>query len=406
MKIRRILFILVISIITIFLSGYALLKQKDENISYIENRRLTSIRGLSIDSWLNKDFQVSVENALADNIYKRNEWLKLYNRLNMKFVEVGSKAVNIVLKKGEDESISISPINDKISLIKDTGYLVRNPMVYDDEIAKEISYNFGKIVLLSDKYENIDFYIYIPLMANENEIFEVNSSDKSYFEIFQNSDIPLDFLKINNIYDLKSMYFSTDHHWSHRGAYQGYIDIISLLFDGKEKAKVPVKEEEIKEVKFYGSHSRSIAHSLDFGGDNISKYIFELPEYEFFVDGEKMEEYGGLSEYLNGTLENSKDIDYYEWLYQSRKGEIIFDTHNDDRSNILIISDSMSNAIRDVIASHFNKSIFINLDMYQRTYGNFAIENYLNKYEIDKVLFMNVLSNYTVVGEMKNLIVE
>lgn len=405
MKTRRILFILVISSIIVFLSGYALAKQKYESISYLESRPLNSIAKLNVDNWFNKVFQTSVDDALADNIYKRSEWLKLYNRLSIKFAVMGKRIVSIVFEKNENERISVTPINETISLIEEIEYLIRTPMVYEDEIAKAIKYNFDKIVILSKKYEDIDFYIYMPLLANQNEIFETNSSDKSYFEIFDSDCISFDFLKVKNIYDLKNTYFSTDHHWSHIGAYQGYVDIINLLFDDKEKAKVPLKEEKIEEVKFYGSHSRAIAHSLDFGGDDISKYIFDLPDYEFFVDGERVKEYGNLSEYINGILEISRDFDYYQWLYQGRKGEILFDTHRENKDDILVISDSMSNAIRDVLASHFNKSVFINLDMYQRTYGDFAIDDYLKKYEIDKVLFMDTLGNYTAAGEMKNLIV-
>ncbi len=131
-----------------------------------------------------------------------------------------------------------------------------------------------------------------------------------------------------------------------------------------------------------------------------------MPEYDLLVNGEEMEEYGHFSEYIKDNIDNSKDFDHYNWLYESRKGEIIFDTHRDDKNNILIISDSMSNAIRDVLASHFNKSIFINLDTYQRKYGDFIIENYLAKNKIDKVLFMNTLDNYKSDGEMKYLIVK
>ena len=83
----------------------------------------------------------------------------------------------------------------------------------------------------------------------------------------------------------------------------------------------------------------------------------------------------------------------------------MFDTNRNHLENILIISDSMSNPIRDVIASHFNKSIFINLDMYNSEIGEFNIDDYISEYKVKKVLIMDILSNYFPSGEMDKLIV-
>ena len=62
----------------------------------------------------------------------------------------------------------------------------------------------------------------------------------------------------------------------------------------------------------------------------------------------------------------------------------------------------MSNPIRDVIAAHFNKSVFINLDCHTTEIGPFDIDKYIEQYEINKILFMVVLENYFPNGEMQH----
>jgi hypothetical protein len=387
----------------IIFSGYALIKQGKSNISYLEKRELSYIKPLTTKEWFSKEFQASVDSSIIDNFFKRNDCLKYYNKINMKLNIIGNKSTSVFFKKYLDKMIILQNINEKVSYIDEISYLVRNPYIYDKDIGLGIINNINKIKILSNKKDDVKFYIYLPLMANENDIFDISNLNTSYLRLFDSLSIPFKNLEVNNIHDLEKVYFSTDHHWSHIGSYQGYTDIINLLFKGAEKAKFPVSEKEFIDVRFFGSHSRAIAHSVKTRGDSISKYIFDLPEYDLYVDGVLTETYGHYEDYVKGNVDNSKDFDHYGWMYQNRKGKIIFDTKQENLENMLVISDSMSNSLRDVLASHFDKTIFINLDEYQRTYGEFIIEEYIDKYEIDKVLVMVVLGNYFPEGELKYL---
>ncbi len=403
MSARRILFLIIIFSSMFFLGGYSVIKQNETSISYLENRELNYIKSLTVNNWLGKEFQSSVDNAIIDNFWKRNDWLKYYNKLNMNLNILGNKTMSLLFSKHLINIVDLQSINDSISFINDISYLIRKPYIYNENLEQAIKNNIHKIELLSERYQNVEFYIYLPLMVNENDMFWNTEKDKSYLRLFDSINLPFEKFEVNSIYDIKKLYFSTDHHWSHLGSYQGYKEIIDLLFEGQEKAMIPIYEKEFNNVNFFGSHSRAIAHSVDIRGDTISKFIFELPNYKFFVDGEQMTEYGHYSDYANGKIDNRKDFDHYNWMYQGRKGIITFDTGQANLENILVISDSMSNPIRDVLASHFNKSIFINLDEYQRIYGDFKIEEYINDYNIDKVLVMVVLGNYFDEGELKLL---
>lgn len=406
MRAKRIIFLVIILSSMFYLSGYSILKQNKENISYLENRELSSIKPLTANNWFIEEFQSSVDSAIMDNIWRRSDWLKYYNELSMNLNILGDKTMLVLFKRDLNNIIELQNVNDSISLVNKISYLIRNPYKYDENTEQAIKNNIHKIELLSKKFKNVGFYVYLPLMANENEIFWNDEINKSYLRLFDYLSLSVKKFEVNNIYDIKRLYFRTDHHWSHIGSYQGYTDIINLLYEGHVVARVPIYEEKFESVNFFGSNSRAIAHSLEIKGDSISKFIFELPKYELYINGVKTQEYGHYSEYTKGKIDNSKDFDHYNWMFQGRKGIITFETDQDDLENILIISDSMSNPIRDILASHFNKSIFINLDEYQRTYGDFKIEEYISNYNIDKVLVMVVLENYFTEGELRHLIVE
>jgi hypothetical protein len=72
----------------------------------------------------------------------------------------------------------------------------------------------------------------------------------------------------------------------------------------------------------------------------------------------------------------------------------------------LIFADSFSNINRDVIASHFNKTIFISPALFKEKYGDFTtevFEKYIADNQINKVLFMSSLISYYDIGDIKLL---
>ncbi len=106
------------------------------------------------------------------------------------------------------------------------------------------------------------------------------------------------------------------------------------------------------------------------------------------------ENYGHQEEYLNGK--SSEEISYGAF-YGGDDGEIIFDTGNSNKENILVIGESYDNAILKLIASHFNKTISIDLRNYVHCMDKeFNFSEYINDYNIKKVLFIGNVDFYTM----------
>lgn len=405
MKKRNICFTILFVLSITFVGSYILPFKDKPKISQFEKRKLANIERITINSWISRRFQNSVENTITDHYIGRNLLLKQYNKLEMSLNYISDKAMSILLSKDKNKQILIQKLNDKVNLVTINGekYLIRPSYIYDESVEKGIIDNINKINYLSKKNKDVNFFVYLPTMPHYSNLFDIESCGKKYLDLFNKLEVPHSQLKVNTIADFQNMFFRTDHHWNHVGAYQGYIDIISLLFNGKESPHTPNAEKTIDDVAFYGSLSSQIAHSVDFGGDKLCKYIFQLPQYDLYINGKIVKEYGNYSKYVIGEIDRNVGFDHYNYLYQSRQGEILFDTHRDNHDNILIISDSYSNPIRDIIASHFNKSVFINLDTYKSDIGKFNLDQYIDKYEINKVLFMVVLDNYFPNGELRYL---
>lgn len=400
-KVLVITFILCLALIGTYI---LIIKDKPE-VSQLENRRLSQVRKLTINSWLTKEFQESVEITIADHYVGRSKWIKYYNKFEMDLNDLGSKLITTLYNENSIRQ-GVQAVNSNISvvLIEDSQYLIRSLYTYDQIVEKVINHNIDIVNNLNKKYAEVDFYVYIPVMAHETNIVDTDKTAEMYLNLFQKLDIPYKQLDVRNTLDFQEIYYKTDHHWNHEGAYNGYLDIISILFNGEEKANSPIGKDCYNDISFYGSHSRRIAHSLEIEADRLCKYRFDLPEYKIHIDGSTVAEYGNLIKYINGDIDKTKGFDHYNFLYQSRRAEIIFETDREDYENILIISDSMSNPIRDIIAMHFNKSVFINLDMYQTYKGEFDIKQYIEDYKVNKVLIMVALGNYFPEGELKYLI--
>jgi hypothetical protein len=129
--------------------------------------------------------------------------------------------------------------------------------------------------------------------------------------------------------------------------------------------------------------------------------LFDYPKMSIRVNGETQKEYGNLRTYLAGDESQEKGFDHYNYLYQKREAFIEIDTGRSDRGNILIVSDSMSNPVRQLIASHFQRTVFVNLERMSEDNLDFGLREYIADGNFDQVVFLLSTENILLNGEMK-----
>ncbi len=191
-----------------------------------------------------------------------------------------------------------------------------------------------------------------------------------------------DYLKINDYQDYTKYFYKTDHHWSYRGSYQGYKDILAMMLN-EEKPKEAIKKVVFQDINFNGSSARGIRKFDD--QDIFKAYQFDLGEYLTYIDGEEAT-YGKQNEYFQGHYTKLNYKNYYGDFYGSDYGEVIFDFRQPEKDNLLILSNSFVNAIAPLIASHFNQTYIVKKNY--KSNGDFSLDRYIKIHDIDKVLFI------------------
>ena len=159
---------------------------------------------------------------------------------------------------------------------------------------------------------------------------------------------------------------------------------------------------------FYGTFASRTG--FIFEPDTFCVYQYDVAPYNVYVKNELVINYTNRKDFENfdpSTVEEQHPY-YYNYaykVYDNSSKEIydstmLYDTNRDDLKNILVIGDSYSNSVIDLIASHYNKTyrvlpyneVIFNGKMFD--YDKFIIEN-----DIDVILFMYTVENYYYVDE-------
>ena len=179
-------------------------------------------------------------------------------------------------------------------------------------------------------------------------------------------------------------FFSTDHHWNARGSYQGYTDIIRMLLGDDEPLQVP-DEEITLPVIFNGSFALNEKNPVS--EEYFSFYRFDhLPAYTTYVNGVRKTQ-GNMKAYLKGVYKTDLYTDHYEQLYGGCPAQVVYDTNRPDKMNLLVIRNSYSSAITDLIASHYNRTVYIDLRSYRDKFGKlFSLREAISEFSIDQIL--------------------
>ena len=181
----------------------------------------------------------------------------------------------------------------------------------------------------------------------------------------------------------KEDYYSTDHHWNMRGAYNAYRRIVSAL--GWEGAPVELGEQIIYPTpEFKGSLNRIGLFDRDFI-DHVLDFEFALPDYDIKL-GEShgdMELLVHIDEYERGEWDPHEYMNRYAEYFHSDRGHVTIANPEKREGSILIVAYSYSNCVERLFANHFAKTY-----VYDPRASEDALDEYLEIHpDIDEILF-------------------
>lgn len=272
-------------------------------------------------------------------------------------------------------------------------YLIRLETYFNYK--KKIDYTTNIINTLASNYKDINFYTYIVSdlgatdILNNQKLFIDNPNLVELIISKLGKDISVDYLKYNNLKQYQKYFFKSDHHWNYTGAYQGYVDIVNMFnknYKNIEHLKLKNYRYANNNIKYRGSLARMAmeydVYDIMFDGNiDVGKYKVSINNGDFMDNV-----YTHKENYFNGTINSPDFFSQYADFFHSDYAQIHYQFDNEANRNLIIIADSISDCMDDLIASHFDNTYVIDL----RLFNDFKFDEYIKDKSITDVLFLNL----------------
>lgn len=246
---------------------------------------------------------------------------------------------------------------------------------------------------LKESTPGINYYIYMGTRLQETDMFEEMvagpSSTKKYFDYFVENldkDIKFDCLRLETPEDRVNKKYRSDHHWNMFGAYEGYRQIINMIYEDSPEIGPPVDYDIIKvpNIRWFGSLGQTVGQT-DMGyADDF--YILDLTDFpKYSGNGYRIAQM--QERFMSGEFDSyGLYADYYGTFYPPQDRYVF--NGNDTGHNLLLLGDSFSWSIAAVIASHFDTTICHNKPWLVGANVTYDYPQYLKDHNITDVLIL------------------
>ena len=201
--------------------------------------------------------------------------------------------------------------------------------------------------------------------------------------------------------DYLDWYYMTDHHWNYKGSYKGYCDLVRMIFGEDEELAVPVETVVFDDLRYNGSYNQKLGYYQS--KEYFTVYRFEgLPEYTMQINGGKVAgKYGKMDKFFYGNRQAIAE-NYYGQFYGGDPAELILDTHQEGKPNLLIISTSFDNPLLHLLVKHYNVIYALDPRFYKSSLKkDFHIQKVIKAYQIDHVVEVGDIQFFAVPYALK-----
>ena len=319
----------------IIVFGFLTLFKVPKTYSSAENRDLAQFSMPNVQTFLDGSFQDNLESAMSDQFTGSGKIREAYNGVLKSMPTLG---IDDEICKNEYVSLGQGR-----STFNCDSRIVYNPIHFTDEQKAAIKENMKQFNNLNDLADTYYYVINDPAVF----FFIFNKLTEDMAKILKNNMNgykAISSLKFNNYKEAKKIFYKTDHHWNYYGAQRG-------------------------------------------------KY--KLPHHKSYVNG-RLSQYNGIARIENHEYEYEKNINFYGQYYGGDYAEVIFDYNQPEKENLLLIANSYSNAINELVAAGFDKTYIID----PRHNMDWRAKEYIKNNDIDKVLV--ILSDKLLTAESVN----
>jgi len=237
------------------------------------------------------------------------------------------------------------------------------------------------------------------LVSKANEIQAAGEFYNSLFVL--NLNVPYSTLKIESFDDFLDYHYYSDHHWTYKGIYQGYLDILNLIFGSEDNALRPWGENCFDDLRFYGTTSTITGRVTE--PAPFCVYGYELPAYTLYYSNQEFTYHFDTNNfYFSGS--RGEESYHYNDAYRLVDGphtliELV-STSGSNQENILIVGDSYAPPLLPLLANHFSHIYFLNQVVFEQVeQEKFYYDSFIKEQKIKNILFTYIIDNYIVHDE-------
>lgn len=357
--------IIVFGVFAFYPVKYVLLKTNKLNLISSDNWKTYEKSGNRI-----KDLVMSLETAI-DN--RTVNYFPFYNDVTSVFYNF-----NIKMDSLFSDKVYVKANYDGENLFYDKEnnfyFLLNN--LSSEELNSRIKTQISFYNDISDKYPNVNLYVYLPLryeVTNFSNLHNLNNYVNK-FKNGLNKNIHVSMLESINVDEYLTYFYKTDHHYNSVGALKAYNDIVKMMNinNTKELSIVNVQS------PYYGSLARTALNK------SVSDNLMDF-DYQNDVKSNNLD-----SKFKPRTIVKKANpfYDYYISYYNGQYDEVIYSSDVQNNRNLLIISDSLSWQVDYILAENFENTYVINLRYGKWKTDKLYLKEYLAEHNITDILFL------------------
>lgn len=315
--------------------------------SAFENRYLSSYKKPTLNSIIDNEFMQDYETYLNDQFVFRDQWISMKSWLEKAMLKQENNGIYFgkddylfekMLNENEQLSINVAHLKKFIELQNQQSIYVAMPlssyMVYPNYLPKHAPY-YNQKAWVDEHLQSLNTIdVFTPLLNH------------------------------------KDMYYRNDHHWTLKGAYLAYVQIMEAM----QIQPLPYEDFEIFGVEgFLGTYhakAKSKHHRADrfeYINPKISYYEFNNEKQGSLIDASKLSQKDKYASLLWGNVGYGKIV--VNEVLQPKK--------------MMVIKDSYANSVIPFLTYHFDEIEIVDLRHYSG-----SVKGLLEDNEISEVLFL------------------
>ncbi len=399
---------ILIILFVLFIGGFgiAFFILPDNDFSEEENRYLQTFPDFGIEELINGDFTENMNNYYADQFPWRNGLVGIKGVCET--IALKGENNGVLLGRGGQLAVRLfDAYKDRHTVVEDTDYFFSENILKAADAVKKFEQN-----------SEIPFTVMIPPrtvdVAKSAFLYPDELSERLQALLDENLSDSASYLNISglltDLYDSgEYVYYRTDHHWTTKGAYVAYSEIMKkwgmedLVIDESEFKKEVVTD-------FYGTTWSRAGYKF-ISPDSLE--IWTLPDDDLYVttvyDRKNTVDDEGNTVTEKVPVKSFTSFYNREYLQKKDKYSVFLDgTHAEmtvtyegnregEREKILIAKDSFANPVVTFLARHFD-IVVVNLAS-----GMCDLTAYAQEYDCDRILVLYNLENLVENENLANI---